>query len=136
MKRTNIQFHEDDRAQRLLNIFDDKINGQLNVSYINSTEHVVCWHRHKKQTDYWVCLKGSLKVGLAYETKNGVEVKWEYLSDKNFQVLEIPPTVYHGYKALEEGTILLYYLDKKYDPSDEFREKMGAFNENWNIENK
>jgi hypothetical protein len=40
-----IQYHEDDRAQRLLNVFDD-IEGQLNVSYVNSTEHIVAWHKH------------------------------------------------------------------------------------------
>ena len=38
-----VQYHEDDRAQRLLNIFDLS-NGQINVSYVNSTKHAVAWH--------------------------------------------------------------------------------------------
>lgn len=128
----SIQFNEDDRAQRLLNIFN--INrGQINISYVNSTEHVVAWHKHNIQIDYWVCLKGSFKVGLATD-ENGVE--FEYLSDKNFRVLKILPGIYHGYRALDPGSILLYYLTEKYNPEDEFRVKIGYFGENWNIENK
>jgi len=125
-------FNEDDRAQRLLDVFET-INGQINVSYVNSTEHIVAWHKHHIQTDYWICIKGSFKVGLAY---NDGTVKWEYLSDKNPRVLEITPGIYHGYKALEPGSILLYYLTEKYNPDDEFRAPVGAFNENWNTINK
>ena len=48
----NIQYHEDDRAQRYLNVFEDLGPGQLNVSYVNATEHIVAWHKHNIQTDY------------------------------------------------------------------------------------
>jgi len=138
-------FHEDDRAQRLLNVFPD-LEGQLNVSFINSIDHIVAWHVHRLQMDYWVCLKGSLKVGLAQRHAGIVpvsdggprshKVRFEYLSDKNFRVLQIPPGVYHGYKALEPGTILLYYVTRKYDPKDEIRAKVGDFGETWDTENK
>lgn len=125
-------FYEDDRAQRLLDVFKN-IEGQVNVSYVNSTDHVVAWHKHHIQTDYWFCLKGSFKVGIADE--NGL-VTWEYLSDKNFRVLTIPPGFYHGYKALEPNSILMYYLSHKYNPADEYRAAVGSFGENWNTENK
>lgn len=134
-------FNEDDRAQRLLNVFPE-VNGQINISYVNSTDHIVAWHKHKEQTDYWICLKGSFKVGLAYpidlpqEAGDIHEVKWEYLSDKNPKVLTIPPGVYHGYKALEPGSILMYYLTHKYNPKDEFRAPIGKFGEKWTTENK
>ena len=135
------QYHEDDRAQRLLNVFNLK-EGQINVSFVNSPEHVVAWHAHEIQTDYWVCLKGAFKVGLAIPQKNedgtveGYEVKWEYLSDKTQKSLKIPPGVYHGYKALIPGSILMYYLTEKFNPNDEFRAKPGAFGENWETESK
>ena len=132
-------YNEDDRAQRLLDVFDVS-DGQINVSYVNSTKHIVAWHRHFKQTDYWVCLKGSMKVGLGHPVtmgnSNEVNVEFEYLSDKNFSVLEIPPTVWHGYKALEPGTILMYYVTKKYDPEDEVRTEVGSFGEVWERKNK
>ena len=50
--------------------------------------------------------------------------------------MEIPPGVYHGYKALEPGTILAYYVTKKYNPSDEHRVNVGHFGEEWKVENK
>ena len=93
----------------------------------------MAWHKHNLQTDYWICLKGSLKVGWATE-EDGCEFK--YLSDKNPTVLEIPPGIYHGYKALEPGTILAYYVTRKYDPTDEHRVSIGHFGEEWKTENK
>ena len=127
-----MKFHEDDRAQRLIDVFDT-LEGQVNVSYVNSTEHIVAWHKHNLQTDYWTCIKGSFKVGLATE-ENGC--KFEYLSDKNPKVLKISPGIYHGYKCLEPGSILMYYVTRKYDPNDEIRAEIGFFNEDWGTENK
>ena len=127
-----MKFHEDDRAQRLIDVFE-QLPGQVNVSFINSTEHIVAWHKHNIQTDFWVCLKGSLKVGLATEEDG---CRFEYLSDKNFRVLEIPPGIYHGYKALEPDTVLMYYVSHKYNPDDEIRAKVGHFGEQWEAENK
>ena len=125
-------YNEDDRAQRLLDGFDI-LPGQVNVSYVNNTSHIVAWHKHNLQTDYWVCIKGSFKVVLA-TTREGC--KFEYLSDKNPRVLEIKPGIYHGYKALEPGSILLYYVTRKYDIEDEIRRPIGHFGEQWETENK
>jgi len=127
-----IHFNEDDRAQRYFLEFE-KMKGQINISKVNSTSHVVAWHKHEKQTDFWFCVKGSFKVGLRYP---GEEVKFEYLSDKNPKILEIPPGVWHGYKALQPESIMLYYLNQKYDTSDEWKVKPGHFGESWKIEDK
>ena len=135
-KEYPIQYHEDDRAQRLQDVYPH-LDGQINISYVNSTSHVVAWHKHVLQTDYWVCLKGSFKVGLAFPKEDGTyEVKYEYLSDKNFRMLEIPPGIYHGYKALQPESILMYHLTHKYDPDDDIRAKVGDFNEDWSTESK
>tara|TARA_R110000824_G_scaffold389607_1_gene585775 strand:- start:435 stop:842 length:408 start_codon:yes stop_codon:yes gene_type:complete len=129
----DIPYNEDDRAQRYLDVFADLGKGQINISYVNSTDHIVAWHKHNIQTDYWVCIKGSFKVGLATHDEGA---QFEYLSDKNPRVLKIPPGIYHGYKALEPGSILMYYLTEKYNPEDEYRALPGEFNENWKRENK
>tara|TARA_R110000851_G_scaffold54271_2_gene128231 strand:- start:3578 stop:3991 length:414 start_codon:yes stop_codon:yes gene_type:complete len=129
-------FHEDDRAQRLFDVFD-VLPGQINLSHVNSTSHVVAWHKHEIQTDYWFCVKGSFKIGLAHPGENGNhKVKWEYLSDKNPRVLKIPPGVYHGYKALQPESIILYYLTEKYNPKDEWKVPAGNFGEIWETEDK
>jgi dTDP-4-dehydrorhamnose 3,5-epimerase-like enzyme len=116
-----------------LDIFSNLGPGQINISYVNSTNHIVAWHKHNIQTDYWFCIKGSFKVGLATH-ENGAE--FVYLSDKTQNVLEIPPGTYHGYKAIEPGSILMYYLTEKYNPNDEYRVKVGEFNETWQAKNK
>jgi dTDP-4-dehydrorhamnose 3,5-epimerase-like enzyme len=135
MHKTSVDFHEDDRAQRLFDVFG-LLPGQINISHVNSTDHVVAWHRHKIQTDYWFCVKGSFKVGLAVPAGDDYEVKWEYISDKSPKVLTIPPGVYHGYKALQPGSTILYYLTEKYDPADEWKVRVGYFGETWETENK
>jgi dTDP-4-dehydrorhamnose 3,5-epimerase-like enzyme len=134
-----VKFHEDDRAQRIIDVFPH-LDGQINISHVNSTSHVVAWHKHEIQSDFWFCVKGSFKVGLA--EPNGKEagkkhdVRFEYLSDKVPKLLHIPPGIYHGYKALEPGSIMLYYLSEKYNPEDEHRASVGDFNECWDTENK
>tara|TARA_R110002020_G_scaffold78506_2_gene197411 strand:- start:6631 stop:7059 length:429 start_codon:yes stop_codon:yes gene_type:complete len=133
-----ISFHEDDRAQRLFDVYEET-PGQINISYVNSTKHIVAWHKHDRQTDYWFCPKGSFKVGLAYPQKDGsYNVEWEYISDKNFRTLKIPPGVYHGYKALEPDSTMMYYLDEKYDADSPDEEKVlpGHFGETWETESK
>jgi len=130
-----VQYHEDDRAQRILNIFDIP-NAQINISHVSSTDHVVAWHKHEKQIDYWFCVKGSFKVGLAIPDGDSYKVRWEYISDKNPKALVIPPGVYHGYRALQPESIILYYLTEKYDTDDEWKVKPGHFGESWSTENK
>ena len=127
-----IQYNEDDRAQRLLNVFS-AVKGQLNLSHVNSTKHIVAWHKHNIQTDYWCCIKGSFKIGLATKDEGA---EFVYLSDKTPKILKIPPGIYHGYKALEKNSILLYYLTEKYNPSDEIRANIGEFGEQWETQNK
>ena len=127
-----IQYNEDDRAQRLLNLFP-AMEGQINISHVNSTQHVVAWHKHDLQTDYWCCIKGSFKVGLATQNDGA---HFTYLSDRIPQALTIPPGIYHGYKALEPHSVLLYYLSHKYDPGDEIKIKPGAFNEIWETQSR
>ena len=131
-----LTYHEDDRAQRLFLKFPN-VKGQINISYVNSKDHTVAWHRHRKQTDYWMCVKGSFKVGLGYENDKGeVSVKWEFISDKNYRIIEIPPGVWHGYRALQDESIMLYSLTEEYSIDDEWKVKTGHFGDCWSDENK
>ncbi len=41
----SVQYHEDDRGQRLLDIFPE-VDGQINITHVNSTSHIVAWHKH------------------------------------------------------------------------------------------
>ncbi|MBD3276724.1 MAG: dTDP-4-dehydrorhamnose 3,5-epimerase, partial [Candidatus Aegiribacteria sp.] len=78
-------------------------------------------HYHRRQYDFWVPLKGRLRVGLADLRKDsgtcGKSMEVEMDAEK-YQGLLIPPGVAHGFAALEE-VILVYVVSNYYDGSDE-----------------
>jgi dTDP-4-dehydrorhamnose 3,5-epimerase-like enzyme len=125
-----MNFNEDDRAQRYLDVFD-LTQGQINISVVSSTTHVVAWHAHPYE-EYWCCLKGAFKIGV----HDGKTMQFAYLSDRNPVYMRLAGGVYHGYKCLQPGSILLYYFPIKYDPALQTKKLPGYFGENWEIENK
>jgi len=151
-----MKFFQDDRKQSLMDIFPMD-HGQVNVSYIPANGSISAWHAHE-YLDYWFLIKGQLKVGIAesihpestiFACKEVIsksiggwcsdlyEMKFHYLSDKNPQVLELPYHSYHGYMNIgSEEAILLYWLDKKWTPNDDFKLPVGSFGENWSLENR
>ena len=74
----DIQYNEDDRAQRCLNVFESLGPGQINISYVNSTKHIVAWHKHNIQVDYWFCIKGSFKIGFTTLSKGSNIIETTY----------------------------------------------------------
>lgn len=127
------RIHDDDRRRGTFDVFHTP-RGDINYSYIypNTT---VAWHRHKKQTDFWHVIKGSLKVGL-YDEKEK-KLTWVYLHENERVTLSIPPGIWHGYRNLSEGeTVLSYYITEKYSEKnpDEERKPVGSFGENWETE--
>jgi len=82
------------------------------------------WHRHnRKQVDYFIALKGALKI-CAYdeETKELDEL---ISTGLDLQVLRMPGHYWHGYKAVgNETAVLIYFTSKLYDyasPDEERR---------------
>lgn len=128
---SSVDFHEDDRRASLYDIFEDQLTGQINLSYARNTETVVAWHKHERQWDRWMCIKGAFKVGLARMIDipdDGGPLKSPeydtakvYLSERNPRWITIPPGVWHGWRAIEPGSIMLYYLDLKYSTGDEVK---------------
>ena len=57
------RFHMDDRGIRYCDIFPKIEKGDINVSIIEPGAAAL-WHRHMKQDDYQIVIKGSLKVGM------------------------------------------------------------------------
>lgn len=82
------------------------------------------WHRHNRgQTDYFIVLKGTLKI-CAYdeETKELDEL---ISTGLDLQVLRMPGHYWHGYKAVgNENALLIYFTTKLYNyqsPDEERR---------------
>ena len=129
------RIHDDDRRKGTFDVFATP-TGDINYSFIYPGA-IAAWHRHKKQTDFWHVIKGSLKVGLFDEKTK--KLTFVYLHDKERKTLVIPPTIWHGWRNLDPvETILSYYISEKYDMKDpdEERAEVGSFGETWDTEAK
>jgi len=121
IRKHKARYHQDHRRRGWFSLFPPEVV-DVNVVIIPCRNEMVGIHRHLKQTDYWFVAKGSLWVGTAGD--EGFAVPWHYevaLTEHDSLVLEIPPRVWHGYRALEDDTILVYGLTERYDGTDEER---------------
>ena len=101
---------------------EDKIaQANLSVTYPGV---IRAWHRHLKgQTDYFIALKGAIKI-CAYDEKT--EKLNEIISTgQDMQIVRMPGHYWHGFKALgHELAMLLYFTTNLYDyanPDEERR---------------
>ena len=113
----------DDRGWSFMNMLQGVLTtkGQVNFS-VQYPGVVKAWHRHDRQTDFWCCLQGNLKVGVYRERDH---VAWLHvMGEKRPSILVIPPPLWHGATAIGGAPAgLLYYVTHAYDPDspDEHR---------------
>ncbi len=88
---------------------------------------VKAWHYHKKQTDNFVVVKGMMKVVL-YDNREDSptygEINEFFMGEHNPMLLQIPPLVFHGFKAIgyEEAYVVNITTEVyNYKEPDEFR---------------
>ena len=108
----------DDRGWSYMNLLAGAMSAQGQLNYSVQYPGVVkSWHRHDKQTDFWLCLTGHIKAGMYRETDN---TAWMMvIGERRPGVLVIPPPLWHGVAVV--GPVpagLLYYVTHKYDPKD------------------
>ena len=108
---------------------DDAIFTKFGQCYVsmNYPGVIRAWHWHKKQDDFFVVMKGMIKVGL-YDMREGSPTRGEvgefYLGDNNNVMLKIPVGVVHGYKTVgTEPSLLINFPSEVYNPEepDEYR---------------
>jgi dTDP-4-dehydrorhamnose 3,5-epimerase len=95
---------------------------QANLSFTHPTV-IRAWHRHLKgQTDYFLALKGSIKIGVFDDKTNELD---EIVSNSlNLQVVRVPGHYWHGFKALgDEPATLLYFTTNLYDTANPDEER-------------
>jgi len=100
--------------------------GQCYVS-LNYPGVIRAWHYHRLQTDFFVVIKGMVKVGL-YDAREDSPTQGEtqevFMGERNNIVLGIPPGVMHGYKTIGvEPSYLLNFPTRTYNRQepDEYR---------------
>jgi dTDP-4-dehydrorhamnose 3,5-epimerase len=100
---------------------DSIAQANLSITYPNI---IRAWHRHVKgQTDYFIALKGAIKI-CAYDEKTE-ELNEIISTGQDMQIVRMPGHYWHGFKALgNEPAILLYFTTNLYDcahPDEERR---------------
>lgn len=133
------QHFTDDRGWSLMNQLQGVMSpeGQVNFS-VQYPGVVKAWHRHHKQTDFWMGLVGHLKVGI-YDQDN--DQAWSIvIGEKRPGTVIIPPPLWHGAATVGPTQAgLLYYVTHAYDPAspDEDRTTPDAFpGFPWHVEHK
>ena len=120
-----------DKRGRLMEILrsDDEIFSKFGQIYLTVAYPGVVkgWHYHKIQVDNFVCVSGMMQLVLYDARKDSStfkEVNEFSMGLHNPLLVQIPPYVYHGFKALgtQEGLMLnvpseVYH----YKEPDEFR---------------
>lgn len=110
-----VQIHVDDRGWSVMNQFQNVLapTGQINYSVVHPNV-IKAWHRHQKQTDFWVCLHGHVKVGIHRDTDNATWLA--VIGEKKPGIIIIPPTLWHGVATVGQHEAgLLYYVDQQYN---------------------
>jgi dTDP-4-dehydrorhamnose 3,5-epimerase len=113
-------------------LFDGKF-GQTLISVVNPGIKKGL-HKHEKQIDYTLCIKGRLLyVAVNSETK---EVKTFELGEKNPIMLKVPIGWWHGYMPLDnKEAVILHVMDKAYDNNDPDTQELdvNAFGDIWKL---
>lgn len=113
----------DDRGWSLMNLLTGAMSQQGQINFSMQYPGVVkAWHRHDKQSDFWMCVLGHIKVGVVRESDGAA---WMLVTgEKRPGVLIIPPPLWHGAACVGPTPAgLLYYVTHAYNANqpDEHR---------------
>lgn len=108
---------------------DDDIFEKFGQTYFTTTYPgvVKAWHYHKSQVDYFVCVRGMVKLVL-YDPREDSPTKGEvqelFVGERNMVLVRVPRHVYHGWKCVsEEEAIVVNVPTEPFDREepDEYR---------------
>lgn len=113
----------DERGWSLMNQLRGVMSAEGQVNFSVTYPGVIkAWHRHDRQTDFWIGLLGHLKAGIFREADGQ---SWlAILGEKRPAVLIIPPPLWHGAATVGDSPAgLLYYVTHAYNAAqpDEHR---------------
>jgi dTDP-4-dehydrorhamnose 3,5-epimerase len=129
----------DDRGWSLMNLLNGAMSAKGQINFSCQYPGVIKgWHRHTRQTDFWMCAIGHIKAGIFRE---GDGRAWSMvLGEKNPGVLIIPPTLWHGAATVgAQPAGLLYYVTHAFDPTDPDEDRRAwdsVKGFNWHVEHR
>lgn len=124
----------DDRG-RLMEIlrFDDPVFIKFGQVYMTTAYPgvVKAWHYHKKQTDNFTCIRGTMRLGLYDARKDSPtfgEVNEFIISLDDPMLVQIPPDIYHGFKCISaEEAVVINTVTEAYNPKDPDEYRLDAY---------
>jgi dTDP-4-dehydrorhamnose 3,5-epimerase len=139
----------DDRGMfcELLKVTDDFVvpHPFAQISHTVTYPGVIkAFHWHKRQTDYWYCVGGNIRVGLVdlrQDSPTQGETMSICLGEWSRRVVKIPPGVAHGYQVLGHTPAqLIYYVTEPYNPQEPDEERIPwndpSLGFDWTIHNR
>ena len=111
IKKLKLLADERGRLMELLRC-DEKLFLKFGQVYFTSAyaNVVKAWHYHKKQDDYFACIKGKMLLALydaRGKSKTYKEINEFELSLDNPLLIKIPRNVYHGFKCISPDEALV-----------------------------
>ena len=128
VKKLKVIPDERGRVMELLRA-DDEVFEKFGQVYITTAYPgvVKAWHSHTRQTDYFACVQGMMKLVL-YDARENSPTKGEVneflVGVHNPELVVIPPGVLHGFKCISEvEAIVVNCPTEVYNPDapDEIR---------------
>ena len=145
VKIVNLPTYTDDRGcLSVLCQTSDNVMPKIERSYMitNFGKNIVRgYHKHKKNWDCFIVVKGALKIILVDDrsgSDNYKKIKTYVLSDKHPQALIVPPGIWHGLMGLHKGTQFVSICSENLDKSnpDEERISPDSFGNVWEVESR
>lgn len=115
--------YADDRGWSIMNQLQGALAAEGQVNYSCQYPGTIKgWHRHAKQTDFWMCVRGHIKAGV---WRDGEAWAWmAVLGEHAPGVLVIPPGLWHGAATVgSEPAGLMYYVTHAYDAKNPDEER-------------
>ncbi|OGX42692.1 MAG: dTDP-4-dehydrorhamnose 3,5-epimerase [Omnitrophica WOR_2 bacterium RIFCSPLOWO2_02_FULL_45_28] len=120
-----------DERGRLMELLrrDDGIFSRFGQVYFTTAypNAVKAWHYHKKQDDYFACVKGAMRLALydaRTESKTYKQINEFKLGLHNPLLVKIPRNVYHGFKCISADEAMVINVPTapyNYRKPDEYR---------------
>lgn len=130
VKTKKLKVNPDERG-RVMEILrkDDTLFKEFGQVYITTTYPgvVKAWHKHEKQTDNVVCVRGMIKLVLydpREKSSTFKEINQFYLGIHNPLLVQIPPDIYHGWMCISEEEAIIVNIPTElynYENPDEQR---------------
>ena len=120
-----MRVHGDDRRLGYWAVFPTD-HGDVNILHLYDGA-LSAWHRHQRQTDWFFCAKGCVKIGWIKDDQGG----WIVLDERNPGPVEITPNTWHGYQAFAGNATLVMWASEHYDPTDEEKKSVDEMGVAW-----